>query len=209
MNPTLGGHSPRLIKPWQSTTVRDLVDQRRNCHDSVERSKLSKQILREAPRLNRRYASERAREVLRECQDLGRLNQLHRLPVKSETQDTLCDPEKFALILEQVYSSTLPSLAPSRDLLKLVPRFSAGELQCAVKAMKRGRCPDRSGVMIEVTKAGPPTFFDLLLKCFNHTLDAGSVNIDWKRVWFSMVPKSRDQTQPTNCRLIVIFGPFL
>jgi len=74
--------------------------------------------------------------------------------------------------------------------------------------MKRGRCPDKTGVMVEMIQAAPSTFLQVLLDCFNRALDAGAVDIDWKRVWFSMVPKSGDLSQPSNWRPIAILPVF-
>ena len=113
--------------------------------------------------------------MLKDCKNPRSLDKLHRLPIKSESLDAPCDPEQFAISLEQVYSSTLPSLRPSRDLLKSVPRFQIEELQRTVKSMKRGRCPDKIGVMIEMIQAAPSTFLQELLDCFNRALDAAMV----------------------------------
>jgi len=151
---------PTFEKPWKSKTVRELVDQRRECRNTAERKRLSKLIFRESRRLSRIYQSQKAAAILADFNQLRRLKKIHHFPIVAEDVDNACEPESFAALLESVYSSNTTAEGPCKDLLREVPRFTLGELQAAMQKMKLGRCADQAGVVLEMVRAAPTIFMN-------------------------------------------------
>ena len=140
--------------------------------------------------------------------DWHRLHSLLRDPVARSGDSTACPPEKFAILLSDIYASDDPLHSSSRDLLKHLPKFSIGELKRALKAMRNRRCPDKNGVVVEMLQQASSFVHLHLLALYNRIICTGTIEDHWREVYFTMVPKSGDLTEATNWRPIAILSVF-
>ena len=110
--------------------------------------------------------------ILKEFQDLGRLDELHRDPVRSRSQarDTDPSPESFAKFLEDIFHSNagfgteyLQSLLNSvKHKCRFdIPKFTMLELQRVMRQLKNRKCADADGLVAEMFKRkfGSDEFF--------------------------------------------------
>ena len=141
-------------------------------------------------RLSRIYQSQKAGAILGDFNQLQRLKKVHHFPVVAEDVDNACEPESFAALLENVYSSEAAAERPCKDFLRQVPRFMLPELQAAMQKMKLGRCADQTGLVLEMVRAAPTIFHERLLGCYNQMIDAGSVDNGWKDFSFAWCPRA-------------------
>ena len=86
-------------KPWQSPEIRELIDQRRRCDNSVERRKISKRISKLTRIIYRKYQNEKVINMLEDFADLGRIPVIKNCPVVQTNSDTKIDPNMFAKAL--------------------------------------------------------------------------------------------------------------
>ena len=74
--------------------------------------------------------------------------------------------------------------------------------------MPSNRCADYFRISIEVMKYGTSRLHCILLSLINDLIDKGAVDIHWKEIIFSMVPKQGDLSLPSNLRPIAILPIF-
>ena len=125
-------------KPWQTEEIQSLIRQRREARTTDAKRHISKIIQKEIRKLARTYQSERAEEILKECAQLDRLNQIQREPVKQQRKDDLVDPERFADCLEEIYKSNKMLSPIDRRMLANIPPIDISEFQHALQKMKMG-----------------------------------------------------------------------
>ena len=100
-----------FCKPWQSAEVKRLVNERRSCSNQITRRQLSKDIFKVVRQLTRQYQTDQTKKILASLKNLGRLDHSHRCPRCKSSQNE-CQPEDFAELLSQIYSSDNPVELP-------------------------------------------------------------------------------------------------
>ena len=196
-------------KPWQSLVLQRLIRERRNARTADERRTVSKDIQKEMRRELRKWHSTQAEKVLGEFKDLERLHGIHKAPILSMKRNEQPDPEIFASLLSQVYTSDLPNLEMNQILIQQIDLFSFRELLDGLRRMSNGRGMDSNGIVVEMVKDASDKFKQALLNVFNHILSTGSIEVDWHTILFSMLPKSGNLDDPTNWRPIAILPIFI
>ena len=195
--------------------LQSLLLRRRAVHCRSERallSKLTKKMLRKHVRQKQNLKTEM---IWKEFQDLGRLDELHRDPVRSRSQarDTDPSPESFAKFLEDIFHSNagfgteyLQSLLNSvKHKCRFdIPKFTMLELQRVMRQLKNRKCADADGLVAEMFKHGNSDLMNCLLELYNNMLDTGRCEPTCQHTIFTMLPKNGDRSLPNNWRPIAI-----
>ena len=82
--------------------------------------------------------------------------------------------------------------------LRDVEHVTMVELQDALKHLRRNKCADSNGIVAECFVPGRFKLHEHSLRVFNLMLVDGHVGERWKQTTFSMIPKTRDPTNPGN-----------
>ena len=120
---------------------------------------------------------------MRSFKDLGRLDDLHRLPSCS-TSDPQCTSEDFANLLSDIYSCNDVAEQPCIESLRQLPRFTNREFQIALKSMKLNRCSDQEGIYFEMVKFGGNRVHREYLRLVNELISNGKTDDAWRHSLF-------------------------
>ena len=196
-----------FCKPLQSAEMKRLVNERRSCSNQITRRQLSKDIFKVVRQLTRQYQTDQTKKILASFKNLGRLDRSHRCP-RSKSSQNECQPEDFAELLSQIYSSDDPVELPCSASLSCLQHFSLQELTTALKTMSLNKCVDEEGICLEMLKYGTPATLNIYLKLVNDLIIRGRMEDSWRKSLFMMIPKTGDLTQATNYRPIAILSIF-
>jgi hypothetical protein len=191
-------------KPWQSLELQTLIDERRRARDGTERCRLSKCIQKSSRKELRRWHTEQAKQILGEFKDLDRLNGVLKTPFTRSVIEEQPDPNIFADLLREVYTSDLPPLPIDQTLIKEIPNFTFPELLDGLRRMSNGRSSDSFGILVEMIKDSSVMFKQKLLDVYNRILLDGIIEDSWHTTLFTMLPKSGNLKDPSNWRPILI-----
>ena len=87
-----------------------------------------------------------------------------------------------------------------------VPDFSFEEVRRAVRSMKKKKCPDKEGVVLEMFLYGGDHVLEQLKKHLNSILVTGNVPFSWYETHFSMLHKGGTESDANNWRPIAILS---
>jgi len=190
-------------------------DIRRESKNKEQRAKISKEILKQIRRYQRRKQNRRTEEILQEFKELNRFDSILKDPIKSSRTavDSQPTPEDFAIFLEDIFLSTSASSSRTicdllccvkQQILTSIPPFRLSELRGALRSMKNRKCADTDGVVIELFKYGSLCMHQALLDMYNRMLVTGQLEPTWQHTLFAMLPKQGDLTVPGSWRPIAI-----
>ena len=191
-------------RPWDTDELNDLRACRRTCTDKSRRSQLSKDIFRKTRAALRAWQTERATVQLEKFSDIRSLERFAMAPAirKASVQPPL---QQCAGLWRDVYTSTeLPERVERSDLIGQMPAIELNELDRALKGLRRGKCADKDGTLLEMFACGGPLLKDRLLGFLNDVLLSGAVPPSWKELVFALVPKGGDARDANNWRPIAI-----
>ena len=123
--------------------------------------------------------TQQAQQRLEEFTQLVHLDHVHAAPIKHRKSQQP-NFSKCAEMLSGVYASeTASDIILSTQSLGEIHLFTVSEVRRALKCMKKGRCADRKGVVLELFLHGGPVVADALANFFNGMLAHGAVSEDW------------------------------
>ena len=88
----------------------------------------------------------------------------------------------------------------------MVPAFNINELQQSLKKMRKGRCADTDGIVLEMFLFSGEQNLEKLLGCLNDVLLTGSVPSSWCNFFFSLLHKNGPIDDANNWRPIAILS---
>ena len=189
-------------KPWDTETLQALRLKRRGCQDYVERGKISKEITKLTRYALRKYKSQMAQKRLEEFSDIQKLEHIHMYPVKKKKVNTI-DPSKCADLLSNVYSTNVAFEYASSTS---VPSFSIEEVRHAIRCMKKKKCADKHGIVLEMFLHGGDVVLERLHAYLNDILSTGIIPDRWYETYFTMIHKGGAESDANNWRPIAILS---
>ena len=163
------------VRPWEIDELRELRVQRRIALDPSDRKRLSKQIWRLTRNELRKYRTKKAEDKLIEFSSLEALKKLHLCPIQ-KTHTIGPDLQACANLLQQVYTSDHETKYAEGFT---VPLFTIQELHYSLKHMRKGRCADSDGIVLEMFLYGGEFNQERLLECLNKVLLEGEIPSSW------------------------------
>ena len=157
-------HNGKILdRPWDSEALKTLRARRRSTASAEEKTKLSKNIWTLTGTQLRQYRTAEAEKKLVEFRNLEKLQIAHLCPIKKK--HTLGpNLEACANLLKQVYTSDNP--VQYSDICD-VPLFSMDELEKRLQQMRKKRCANTNGIVLEMFLHGGKQHLDSLLICLN------------------------------------------
>ena len=105
--------------------------------------------------------------------------------------------------MKQVYTSeTVVQYSDFCD----VPLFTTEELEKTLQHMRKKRCADKDGIVLEMFLHGGKQHFDSLLSCLNSVLLDGCVPSSWCETFFTLLHKGGPTNDANNWRPITILS---
>ena len=140
--------------------------------------------------------------------NLRRLESLHRHPV-IKTSSGGPDFGKCAELLADVYKAADTESLHSTTFNNRpnnIPPISVEEISIAIKCMRKGKAPDRQGVLIEMLlHAGESVLQDLAI-FYNGIIQTGIIPETWRESFFTLLHKGGDSIDPNNWRPIAVLS---
>jgi len=141
--------------------------------------------------------------MLEQFRNISGLEAAHRWPVqRTSTSNDL--PDGMADFMGDLFASDVG--CPSFDDVQTcdISCITVQEVQIALKQMARGKSKDKSGIAMEIILHGGPEILEFLTSTFNGILMQRRIDDDWHVTFFTMLPKTGDLANPSNCRPIAI-----
>ena len=123
---------PSETKPWHSEELQGLIQQRRLCGNSSDRSILSKRIQKLTRAILRKHKNSKISKILQEFTGLERLPKTQDYPVERKLNDAEIHCDIFDKTLEQIYESPDEILSVDYEKIKRIPSFDLSEMRWAL-----------------------------------------------------------------------------
>ena len=189
-------------RPWDLNELKFLRAQRRSATCPEVRKKVSKAIWRLTRYQLRKHRTSEAEKKLIEFSNLEILQTAHLYPIKKK-HTIGPNLEACAHLLKQVYTSDNTFEYSSSCN---VPTFTTNELETALRKMRKGRCADKDGIVLEIFLHSGKHHLDLLLTYLNQVLLQGCVPVTWCDTFFSLLHKGGSTEDANNWRPIAILS---
>ena len=155
-------------KQWDTEELKELRRRRRRCRVRAERTALSKEIAKKTRRALRNWQTQRLGEQLEKFRDLKNLGKIAAEP-KQRKVAVQPPGEAFAGMLRELYSSSeVPGERGNLALLRDIEPFTRPELDIAMKALSKGKCADKHGLLLELLANGGESVRNTLLRKYQY-----------------------------------------
>ena len=139
-------------------------------------------------------------ETFREPSDL---HVFHGLPVV-KTMRNHTAPATMPDFMGDLFASERDKLHYDKHQIQTITPIALNELTQALDDMKKGKCRDKAGVVLEMVLQGGDLLRTCLTGLYNDMLRSGDFGSDWHETFFALLPKSGDLSDPANWRPIAI-----